>query len=96
MKELSDWFMENMVHGNLETMVPHSSTHMQDHASKIEQLWLSSAVQATFQRKAELAFLPDVASVFLDRVCILACFTLRSSSNVYFLQIVWHTLILLL
>lgn len=72
MKELSDWFMENMLHGNLETTIPHSSAHVQDHASTIEQLWLNSAVQATFQRKSELPFLPDVASVFLDRVCILA------------------------
>lgn len=79
MKELSDWFMENMVHGNLETTTPPGPVvHVQDHASKIEQLWLNPAVQATFQRKAELPFLPDVASVFLDRVCTLSCLAVKS------------------
>ncbi|KAG0624764.1 hypothetical protein M758_2G002200 [Ceratodon purpureus] len=62
MKQLSDWFMESMVHGNLESTISPSS------AFKIEQLWLSSAVQATFQRRSELPFLPDLASVFLNRV----------------------------
>ncbi|XP_024377731.1 extra-large guanine nucleotide-binding protein 3 isoform X2 [Physcomitrium patens] len=68
LKELSDWFMDNMVCGNLESMSTSTSAHLQDHASKIEQLWLSSAVQATFQRRSELPFLPDLASFFLNRV----------------------------
>lgn len=66
MKQLSDWFMESIVHGNLESTISPSSAH------KIEQLWLSSAVQATFQRRSEFPVLPDLASVFLKRVCILA------------------------
>lgn len=60
--------MDNMVCGNLESMSTSTSAHLQDHASKIEQLWLSSAVQATFQRRSELPFLPDLASFFLNRV----------------------------
>jgi hypothetical protein len=82
MRQLSDWFMESIVHGNLEGTISPSSAY------KIEQLWLSSAVQATFQRRSELPCLPDLASAFLNRVCrtsrMINCIILYRSSGMNF------------
>lgn len=69
MKQVSDWFMENIPIGNLESSIFPNASHAQEHAAKIEQLWLNPAIQATYKRKSELYLLPDVANYFLDRVC---------------------------
>lgn len=74
MKQVSDWFMENIPIGNLESSIFSNVSHAQEHAAKIEQLWLNPAIQATYKRKSELYLLPDVANYFLDRVC--SCFKL--------------------
>ena len=82
MKQLSAWFMESMVHGNLESSISPSSAY------KIEQLWLSSPVQATFQRRSELPFLPDLADVFLNRVYTLV--EPLESLIILYCKVFWH------
>ncbi|GAB2224835.1 hypothetical protein Drorol1_Dr00005612 [Drosera rotundifolia] len=59
----SDWLIQVMVYGNLDVIVPASTSV---YAQSVEDLWKEQAIQETYSRRNELK-LPRVACYFLDR-----------------------------
>ncbi|CAK7329772.1 unnamed protein product [Dovyalis caffra] len=68
LKDFSDWLLQVMVSGNLESMIPEAHKY----APYVEELWRDGAFLATYNRRNELELLPRVATYFLERAVEIA------------------------
>lgn len=79
MKAFSDWLIQAMVLGNLETIFPAAT---REYAPFVAQLWNDPAIQATYGRRNELEMLPRAATYFLDRVRSCSVITVSSFKDI--------------